>query len=511
MSEPRQAVIGGGAAPGSGWTPRLVLSTLFLAMILEALSLGATMVSIGLPEILKEFPTTQGGWLTTTYFLSGAIACPLLGKAADLFGKRRVLMVALLLSGAGALICAVAPTFGVLLVGRALQGPVLATLSLIPSLIRDVYPPRQAVLASSITITGLGVFALFTPLFIGWLIESSGWRGLFWFDTVWTLALCGAMLLVTPESKLRQQARLDVLGGALLTGGVLAVLLYVSMGRSWGWLSGRELFLLLIGAVLLASFLLHTRRAQDPIVNLSLFRRKPLLLVAIGGAIGYGISITISQVLPLLALTPREAGHTYGLGLTTVEYAGIGTPHALMTVAAGLLVGFFVPRGRHPQIFLFLGLAGWAVGTPLLIFLNDSFGELFLAAAVLGLSNGLVNAAVPNIVMRATPAGDQGSTAGTVQLCQTGFSAVTPVVMFAVLAPHATLLTGGGVVYAEQGFRIWLVVTAVLALAMLLIGTVLLRERRGESVQEFVADRPGAAAKSAPQPAGAGAEGPAAG
>lgn len=484
--------VNGSAPSGGGWTARLVWSTIFLAMVLEALGLGATMVALGLPSVLKEFPTTQGGWLTTAYFLAGAICAPLLGKAADLYGKRRVLLITLLVSSTGAAICALAPSFGVMVAGRTLQGPILATLSLIPSLIRDVYPPRQAAFAASITITGMGAFALVSPIVIGWLIATAGFRGMFWFDTAWTLLLCVAIRFTTPESALRRKVRPDILGGALLTTGVLAILLYVSLGRTWGWISTTSLLLVLAGAVLLAFFFRHTRRAPEPIVKLSLFRRKQLLFVVTASATAYAISASTFQVIPMLAQTPRELGGTYGLGLSTVQYASIETPKALATVAAGMVLSFLVARGRNPRLFLTLGLLAWPLGTTLLAFFNDSVGQVLVGALIVGIGGGLTTASVPSLVMRATPAGDQGATAGTVQLCQTGFSSMLPVVMFAVLAPFATVLPGGGgVVYAETGFRTVLLIFTVLALVVLAIGVTALRERRGEVVEEFtIRDEP---------------------
>lgn len=495
MMELPHSMNGSGPAADRGWTARLVLSTIFLAMVLEALALGAVMVSMGLPSILGEFPTTQGGWLTTVYFLVGAVCAPLLGKAADLYGKRRVLLVAMLVSGVGALVCALAPSFAVLVAGRALQGPILATISLIPSFIRDVYPPRQAAFAASITITGMGAFSLISPQLIGWLIETGGFRGMFWFDMVWTFALCVAIRLTMPESTLRRKVRPDVLGGALLAAGVLAVLLYVSMGGTWGWVSAIPLPL--GGAVLLALFFLHTRRTPEPIVNLSLFRRKTLVFVAIAGATAYGVSAATFQIVPLIAMTPRELGITYGLGFSTLEYSSLESPKALATVLAGLVLGFLVARGRNPRLFLILGLVAWAIGMALLAFRNDTFTDLLLGALIVGVANGLANASVPGLVMRATPPGDQGSTAGTVQLCQTGFSAVLPTVMFAVLASYATFTPGGGVVYAEQGFRTWLLISTALVVVVLLIGVTLLRERRGEAVEEFTVDARQPAAVSA--------------
>jgi MFS family permease len=509
MMEPPQALNGsaGGSTTAGRWTARLVLSTLFMALVLEALGLGATMMAIGLPSVLQEFPTTQGGWLTTSYFLAGAVCAPLLGKAADLYGKRKVLLVTLVISGIGALVCALAPSFAILIVGRTLQGVILATISLVPSLIRDVFPPRQAVLASSIVITGMGAFSLFAPLLIGWLLAIGGFRGLFWFDTVWTFVIAVGILLTTNESTLRRASRPDVVGGVLLALGVVPLLLYVSLGRTVGWVSVIGAVLIVASIVFLVLFFRHAKRAPDPIVKLELFRRKPLLFVAIGGAIAYAVSASAFQVVPMLAMTPREAGVTYGLGLSTVQYAAVETPKALASVVAGLLLGFLVARGRKARTFMLFGLACWVVGPLLLGWFNDSYGSLLIGAMVIGLGGGFTVAAVPTLVMRATPAGDQGSTAGTVQLCQTGLSSILPVVMFAVLAPHAQVFPTG-VVYSETGFRTWFVISAALAALMLVLALTWLRERKGDSPVEFSIEEPvpagvgagGAAASATPAP-----------
>lgn len=473
----RQSTARGGYTVPPGWTPRLILSTIFLAMVLEALALGAGMVSLGLPSILREFPTDQGGWLLTAYLLAGAVAAPLLGKFADLYGKRRILLLALLVSATGAVICAVAPTFEILIAGRALQGVILTSLSLTYSLIRDVYPPKPAAMAASITVTGMGAFAVVMPLLVGILIDAVGFRGLFWFDATWTLALCGAVWLTTPESPLRRVSTPDLLGGALLAGGIGSMLTYVSMGNTWGWTSSTGLLLAVVGALLLAGFVVRVTRVPDPIVNLKLFTQKPLLFVTLTGAVGYGLMATTSIILPFMSITPKAAGQTYGLGLTTTHYALIESPKALVTVAAGLVIGIAVARGRHPRGFMIAGLAAWIVGQSLLAFRNDTVLDIVTVAVIFGLGVGFVNASLPNLVIRATPAGDQGSTAGAVQLCQTATGALMPVLLFAVLAPHAMRLEGGGVIYAESGFRTWLLIAAGLAAVTLVVATTVLWDR----------------------------------
>lgn len=500
MSLPATSPVG---EPGflQGWTTRLLIGTVLMAAVLEALSLGTSMVSIGLPDILKEFPTTQGGWLMTVYFLVGAVCAPLLGKTADLYGKRRVLLITMIVSGVGALVCAVAPNFTILLIGRILQGPILATLSLIPSFVRDIYPPKQAAFAASITVTGMGAFSIAAPTVIGWLLANWGFRGMFLFDAIWTLGLCVAIWVTLPESPVRRDAKPDLLGGLVLAGAVLPVMLYVSMGRTWGWLAAAPL--LLVGIALGFVFFWHTRRADEPIIKLSLFRRKPLVFVAFAGAVAYSVSAATYQLVPLIAMTSRDNGVTYGLGLNTLEFSSIATPKQLATVLGGVVIGFLLARGRNPRTFLTLGLALFAASLVSFAVAHDTFATVMVGSLLLGLAGGVSNASIPNLVMRATPAGDQGSTAGTVQLCTTGASSILPVVMFAVLAPYVVAAPGGGIYYQDQGITTWLWISAALCIVALALGFTVLRERRGEAITEFSVEGPSGAS----DPAGDIAEG----
>ena len=268
---------------------------------------------------------------------------------------------------------------------------------------------------------------------------------------------------------------------------MLSLLIYVSQGNAWGWTSGRQIALVAACLVLLAAFFRRALSVPEPIINLPLFRRPQLLYVALAGAVAYGVSACSFQVIPLLVMTPRIAGQTYGLGYSTTHYALLITPQQLAQVMCGVGVGYLASRGRNPRAYLTAGLLAWAVGMPMVAFWNDSVPQILLGSMVCGIGGGLTVAAVPNLVMRATPADDQGSTAGAVQLCQTGLSSVLPVIMFAVFAPYATV-TAGGVLYAEKGFRIWMVAAAVLALVTVAVCSTLLRERRGRAVQEFSVD-----------------------
>jgi len=463
--------------PGDrGWTVRRVLSLFSLVMVCEAVALGYSMISLGLPSIIRHFRTDQGGWLLTAYLLAGAVGAALLGKLADLYGKRRILMLTLVVSGVGASVCAVAPTFEIMVVGRVLQGVIVACLPLAYSLVRDVFPRRLAPFAVSVSATGVGGLAVVTPLLVGWLLLAHGFRGMFWFDVLWTFGFCLAIRATTPESPLRRRSRVDVVGAVLLGGGVAALLLVVSMGGRWGWTSASVLLFGAGGVVLLVAYAFQAGRVREPIVNLRLFRSKPLVLATVVAAVA-AVSVITSSIMPLLATTPREVGGTYGLGMTTLEYALIDTPRGLAVVAAGMAVGVLVSRFGGTRLVVVTGMAMWALGAMLLAFRNDTFVDLVVAAVVIGIGYGLTFAAVPNLVIAATPPGDQGSTAGAVQVCQTGFGAVLPVVVFAILATHTVPGPGGGVVYLETGFRYGLFLAAGIAVVGIVLSLTVLSTR----------------------------------
>ena len=121
-STPDTPTVGPEDAPEPSWTPRLILSLFGIVLVVELLSLSYQMTSVSLPLIAGHFHTTQAAWLLTAFLLVGAVTAPLLGKLADIYGKRKLLLTTIALTAAGSLLSAVAPSYGLLIAGRALQG-----------------------------------------------------------------------------------------------------------------------------------------------------------------------------------------------------------------------------------------------------------------------------------------------------------------------------------------------------------------------------------------------------
>ncbi|WP_347955471.1 MFS transporter [Gordonia aichiensis] len=460
------------AKDDAGWTPRLALSLLSLVLVLELLSVSYVMVSMAILPISAEYQTGQGAWLITAFLLVGAVLSPLLGKLADIIGKRKVIIACVVVGAVGSVISAVATSYAVMIFGRALSGILVPTLFLSYSLIRDVFPRKTVPMAVSICTAGCGLITVAAPFLTGWLIDGFGWRSLFWFFAA-VLVVCLVMiLLTTPESTVRLRASLDVLGAVLLGAGLAGLLVAVSFGPQWGWTDTTTLAFLVGGLVLTAAWYASAKRVSDPLIRLDLLRRPSIAwtVTAAGGI--YGLGAVFTMLLPIMAMTPETFGLGYGWGLSAEQYAVFQVPLGGMTMVGGLVVGALCGRGLHPRVLLMAsgvltGLAGAATA-----FMHDSKPLLFLLAALFGAGLGMGYASIPNMLIKAAPPELQASTASIAGVVQSLCSAVLPVIAFAIMnnsfvAQLPADQTGGAVFYTDGGFTAaFLLVAAAAVIAL---------------------------------------------
>ncbi|GAA3666593.1 MFS transporter [Nocardioides ginsengisoli] len=448
---------GHSAAAPERWTPRLVFSLVSIVLLLEMLTISYLMISMALPTIAAHYQTNQVAWLLTAFLLFGAVAAPLVGRLADLHGKRRMLLVCVAGAALGSLISAVAGSYGMLIAGRALTGLLVPCLFLSYSLIRDVFPPRTVALAVSVATSGMGLIAIPAPFLTGWLIDNHGFRSIFWFALI-GLAVLGVLIaLTTDESPLRSKARLDFVGAILLGGGIAGVLVAVSFGPTWGWTDAKTLTYLLGGAALVVGWLVSARTVREPLIDVDVLRRRPVLLTTISAGFVYGASALFTMLLPMIAMTPAILGLGYGFGLTAEGYAVFQAPIGAMGMVGGLVMGLLVSRKVRPQPLLVAGLVTMAAGFFVVGVAHDSKGLLVVLAGVFGFGQGLGYAAVPNLLIAAVPPQLQASTASIVGVFQSAFPAILPVIVFAVLnnsyvAPLPPEMTGGAVLYTNDGY-----------------------------------------------------------
>lgn len=492
----------GPAVAAEKWTPRLIFSLASIVLLLEMLAVSYMMISMALPAISAHYQTTQGAWMLTSFLLLGAVAAPLVGKLADMYGKRRLLLACVAIAALGSFLCAIAGSYAVLIVGRALSGMLVPCLFLSYSLIRDVFPPKTIALAVSIATSGMGLIAIPAPFLTGWLIDNHGFRSIFWFFVI-GLAVLGVMIIAsTDESSVRLRSRLDLVGAVLLGAGIAGILVAVSFGPTWGWTSGSTLAYLIGGVVLLLAWIASAKVVREPLIDLDVLGKRPVLLTTIGAGFVYGSSGLFTILLPMMAMTPAVLGLGYGFGVSAEGFAIFQAPIGGMVVIGGLIVGMLVGRNVRPRLLLVTGLLLMAAAFAAVAMVHDDKALLIGFAGVFGLGMGLGYASIPNLLIEAVPPQLQASTASIVGVFQSVFPAVLPVIAFTVMnnsyiAPIPLEMTQGAILYTDEGFQVAFLIGAVGAVIGAVVALMLPRKIRQLQV-------PGAA-QSAPDATDEGA------
>ena len=283
-------------------------------MLLAALD--QTIVSTALPTIVGELGGLEKlSWVVTAYMLSSTVVVPLYGKFGDLFGRKRVLQIAIVIFLLGSALCGLAQNMTQLILMRALQGLGGGGLMVVSmAAVADVIPP-----ADRGRYQGLfgGVFGLATvvgPLIGGFLVQHFSWHWIFFINLplgVFALLVIGAVF--QPHvAKIRRE--IDYLGATYLAAGLTCIILFTSEGGTvMPWDSGELWCILAFGAVCLGGFIYEERLAIEPIIPLGLFRQRTFVLSCL---IGFIIGMALLGSVTFLPLylqvvkgsTPSQAG-----------------------------------------------------------------------------------------------------------------------------------------------------------------------------------------------------------
>jgi MFS family permease len=432
-----------------GWTPRLVFRMVLLLLTSEVGFLVFAYPLNVLPQIGATFHTTQVAWMQTIYALVAAVTAGITGKVADRYGKRAVVLAVIGIVLIGSLVCAFAPNFAVMLVGRALQAPALALTFLLPSLVRDIFPSRTIPLAVTLSTAGSGAISIACTYLIGTIVTNLGFRAMFWLPAIF----CGLVLVLAatlvPESPVRSaRESLDSVGAVLLGIGVGGVLLGVSLGPTWGWGSPKTLIAVAAGVALLIGWVIRSLRVAFPMIDLRELADLRLTVALVFGAIGIALVTWYYVLMPLVALTP---GAGWGLGLSPDGESNIAALYTAGGFVAGFLVGRSLARFRTASVGICSMIAialGYLIATA---GLTNSvvFG---IATFVIGGCSAAVYGVAYILVIETVTPERQATTSAIVTLGGNLFSAILPVVIYAIMNSLAKA-TATGLVYPASAIR----------------------------------------------------------
>jgi EmrB/QacA subfamily drug resistance transporter len=334
------------AAPPAVRTPAPVPALALICTAQFVLQLDFSIVNVALPTIQRQlgFTSAHLQWIVTGYALTFGSLLLLGGRAGDLIGRRRLLLVGLSLFGVSSLGAGLSPSQALLIGSRFAQGASAAmvapsALALLTTLFREG-PPRTRALGIFQAATAAGAMA--GIVLGGVLTEYMGWRAIFLVNPPIVVILSVLATRLLPVDVRGERSRLDVAGAASVTGSVAALIFGLSEGQQQGFSAPPALGALLLSVVLATVFLVVERRASKPMLPLGLFadrpRRAALAVVLMLGAVFAGYIYFITQYLQ-----------------NVLHYSAVLTGLALVPATVVVMV---VSMLMTPRLLPRLGLAG---------------------------------------------------------------------------------------------------------------------------------------------------------
>ena len=434
-----------------------------------------------LPRLLGSTASSTA-WVVTITLLAAAVTMPVMGRLADLVGKQRVLVASTLLLVTGSVVCALSDSLAPMLVGRALQGLAMGYIPVGIALLREIVPPRLAGSAVAAMSATLGVGGAIGLPLSAWIVQVGDWHVLFWVAAGAGLAVLAAMVFVVPHVHDAHPARFDLPGALGLALGLVLLLVGISKASAWGWGSGRTLGSIAAGLVVLLVWGALELRTDAPLVDLRSTARLPVLLTNVAAvAVGMGM-MAQAVVVPQLLQLPDVLG--YGLGQSLLA-AG------LWMAPGGLMMLVFAPVSSRlmgtlgPKATLMIGAAVLGAGYLLSLPLMGSAWQLALASVVISIGVGIGYAAMPSLVLDASPAHEAGSAVGVNALSRSLGTTLAAALMGTVLT-SSTVDLGGVGVPTEGAFQACFAIGAGAAFLGVAIAALIPRTRGRVEEREVV-------------------------
>jgi EmrB/QacA subfamily drug resistance transporter len=422
------------------------LSGLLLGMLVAILS--STVVATSLPVIVGDLGGGQSSftWVVTSTLLATTVSTPIWGKLADLYPRKLLVQLALLIFTTGSVVAGFAESTTWLISCRVVQGLGAGGLmALVQVVLSDLVSPRERGRYMGLLGAVMGVGTVAGPLLGGFVTDGIGWRWNFFVPVPIAVAAVITLqrTLHLPAARPRR-VRLDLAGALLISSGVSLLLIWVSMaGHQIGWGSWATVAMVGGALALLGPALRVEARAPEPMIPLRLFSSRTLVLaviasVAVGVAL-FGTSVFLSQYMQIArGKSPTESG------LLTI-------PMVVGLLVASTVVGRIVTRTGRYKRYMLLGCLLLAAGAGLMGTLDETtpFLELGVFMAVLGTGVGMVMQNLVLVVQNSVPARDIGAGTSLIAFFRTLGGATGVAALGSVLATRVSSDIARGL--AERG------------------------------------------------------------
>jgi DHA2 family multidrug resistance protein len=376
--------------------PWLIVISVMFATFMEVLD--TTVVNVSLPHIAGNLSATpeEATWALTSYLVANAIILPMTGWLANYFGRKRLLMTAVMGFTTASFFCGFAPSLAWLVIFRIIQGltgGVLQPTS--QAVMLEAFPPAQQGKAMGVWGLGIVVAPMLGPVLGGWLTDNYSWRWIFYVNIPVGIVsiIMTKLYLFDPPYIRRSSTKVDKWGIGMLAVGIGALQLVLDKGQQEDWFSSTWITsLLILSLVILAVFIVHEFRTPDPVLQLRVFKNRTyatgVFLMTTLGFVLYGSLVLLPLFLQTVLGYPAMA-------------AGIAmAPRGLGSFIAMPVVGFLIAK-IDPRKLLSFGLIGGAISLYALGSLNLQAGywNIFWPQFFQGITMGLIFVPLTTVTM----------------------------------------------------------------------------------------------------------------
>lgn len=361
-----------------------VMSGVILAMLLAALD--QTIVSTAMPEIVRELNgLSHLSWVFTAYMLASTITVPVYGKLSDIYGRRGFYLIGIAVFLLGSILSGVAQSMTQLIIFRAIQG-IGGGAMMVNSIaiIGDLFPPAERGKWQGVIGGVFGLASVAGPLLGGWLTDNASWRWAFYVNIPLGIAALSVIAATLPKIAPDVKRRIvDYAGAAFLSTGLVSLLLALVWGGSeYAWQSPVIIALLAGAAVLLSTFVFIERKAQEPILPLSLFRNKTFVVSILATFLSAAGMFGAIIYIPLYAQGV--------IGVSATNSGLILMPLMFGLIAASIVTGQIMSRTGRYKWLAVTGMGIITIGMFLFsrMGIDTTNGELIRNMVIAGIGLG---------------------------------------------------------------------------------------------------------------------------
>ena len=391
-------------------------------------------------------------WISAAYLLATVLVVPLLSKLGDIHGHKRILMISTAIVASASVLVAFAPNYELFLVGRAIQAPLAVFLPLEFAIVHQRDSGRSGRSIGRL-VAALTLGATIGGFLSGFILDAIGSLSITLLMPAIFMALCiPGIAIFVRETPLRSKGRVDYLGAALLGGGLVALLGGASNLATWPPLT--TTISMLIGVALLVAWVVSARRAEYPLVDLTMLVRGgiglPIVIAFLFGAQLFGAQAPISVYL-------RSDPSTLGFGFGANASAA-GTMLSIMALAAflGACLADRVCRALGGPRTAALGGAFGAVAYILMILVPGTLVTFAVWLVVAGFGTGLVSGTLPTLVVQRAAADSVGIASGLYNTARTAAGGVAGALFALLMAALTTPTATGARAATESSFHaVW--------------------------------------------------------